>query len=74
MNCELMLTDLCHVQAVLLGGVVPAGGDGGHVQTVDLPDGRVAPVEVAAAGAGGHVVWTFTFGPLTVNMRVNQFI
>lgn len=64
-----ILTDLGHVQAVLLGGVVPAGGDGGHVHAVDLPYGRVAAVEVAAVGAGGQVVWTFMFGPLTVNKR-----
>lgn len=64
-----VLTYVCHVQAVLLGSVVPVGGDGGHVHTVDLPYGRVAAVEMAAVGAGSHVVWTFMFGPLTVNMR-----
>lgn len=60
-----LLTDLCHVQAVLLGGVVPVGRDGGHVHAVDLPYGRVAAVKVAAVGACGHVVWTLINGLLT---------
>lgn len=68
-----VLTYLCYVQAVLLGSVVPVGGDGGHVQAVDLPNGRVAAVEVAAVGAGAHVVRTLVFGPLTVNIR-GEFI
>lgn len=63
------LTDICHVQAPLLWGVVPVGGDGGHVHAVDLPDGRVADAEEAAVGAGSHVVRTFLFGPFTVDMR-----
>lgn len=70
---HLVLTDLCHVQAVLLGGVVPLGGDGGHVHTVDHPDGCVAAVKVAAVGAGAHVVWTFMFGALTVNIGETFF-
>lgn len=64
-----VLTYVCHVQAVLLGGVVLMGGDGGHVHTVDLPYGRVAAVEVAAVGTGSHIVWTFMSGPLTVNVK-----
>lgn len=65
------LTDIGHVQTLLLRGVVPAGGDGGHVHAVDLPDGRVADAEEAAVGAGSHVVRTFVVGPFTVNMREN---
>lgn len=55
------LTYICHVHAVLRGGVVPAGGDGGHVHAVHGPYGRVAAVEVAAVGAPSHIVWTFTY-------------
>lgn len=55
-----VLTYICHVQAVLRGGIVPAGGDGGHVHAVHRPYGRVVAVEVAAVGATGHIVWTFT--------------
>lgn len=65
------LTDLCHVQAVLLGGVVPAGGDGGHVHAVDLPYGRVAAVEVAAVGARRHVVRTLVGGAFAVDDKVS---
>lgn len=50
---------------MFLGGVVPAGGDGGHVHAVHLPDGGVALIEVAAVGAGGLVVGTLVSGPLT---------
>lgn len=46
-------------------------GDGGHVHTVNLPYGRVAAVEVAAVGAGGHIVWTFMFGAFPVNRETS---
>lgn len=61
-----VLTYICHVQAALLRGVVPPGGDGRHVHTVHLPDGRVAAVEVAAVGTARHVVGTFFTGTFTV--------
>ena len=63
------LTDIGHVQAVLLGGVVPVGGDGGDVHAVDLPDGRVAAVEVAAAGTSTRVVGTLLSGAFTGSYR-----
>lgn len=64
-----VLTYVGHVQAVLLGGVVLGGGDGGHVHAVDVPHGGVAAVEVAAVGPSGSVIWTFLFGPLPANTR-----
>lgn len=66
---RLSLTDVGHVQAVLLGGVVPGGGGGRHVHAVDAPHGGVAAVEVAAVGPGRSVIRTFPFGPLAVNTR-----
>ena len=61
------LTDISHVQAVLLGGVVPGGGDGRHVHAVDVPHAGVAAVEVAAVGSGRFVIRTFSFGSISVN-------
>ena len=62
-----LLTYFCYIQAVHLGGVVPAGGDSGHIHTVDLPYRCVTAVEVAAVGAVRHIVWTLVFGPLTAH-------
>lgn len=64
-----ILTDVGHVHAVLLGGVVPVGGDGRHVHAVHVPHGRVAAVEVAAVGAGGHVIWTLSLRIFTAKTR-----
>lgn len=59
---------------MLLGGVVPAGGDGRHIHAVDLPDGRVAAVEVAAVGASRSIVRTLVFGPLAAENKIKTIL
>lgn len=63
------LTDVGHVQAVLLGGVVPGGGGSRHVHAVGAPHGGVAAVEVAAVGPGRPVVRTLLPGPVSADTR-----
>lgn len=63
------LTYVGHVQAVLLGGVVPGGGDGRHVHAVDPPHGGVSAIEVAAVGPRRLVVRTLLLGPLAADRK-----
>lgn len=63
---QFILTNLGHVHAVLGRGVVAAGGDGCYVHAVELPDGGVARVKVAAVGARRHVVGTLVSRPFAV--------
>lgn len=63
------LTDVGHVQAVLLGGVVPGGGGSRHVHAVGAPHGGVAAVEVAAVGPGRPVVRTLLPEPVSADTR-----
>lgn len=60
---------------MLWGGVVLAGGDGGHVHAVHGPYGCVAAVKMAAVGATSHVVWTFTYTVyIPANTREKKYV
>lgn len=61
-----VLTDLGHIHAVLGRGVVAAGSDGRHIHAVQLPDGGVMRVKVAAVGARRHIVGTLMSRPFAV--------